>query len=122
MKNIDFRSVKINDGFWKAKQDMCRSTTVKSVFDRFTEERATDIVFLDEKLMEAKKVSVSGKYICSDRNESNTAVYCSGTAFVFNNLGENTASLASEQDAVMIKLLKENLFAVTRDQLCKIEK
>ena len=92
------------------------------VFDRFTEERATDIVFLDEKLMEAKKVSVSGKYICSDRNESNTAVYCSGTAFVFNNLGENTASLASEQDAVMIKLLKENLFAVTRDQLCKIEK
>ena len=92
------------------------------VFDRFTEERATDIVFLDEKLMEAKKVSVSGKYICSDRNENNTAVYCSGTAFVFDNLGENTANLSSEQDAVMIKLLKENLFAVTRDQLCKIEK
>ena len=92
------------------------------VFDRFTEERATDILFLDEKLMETKKVSVSGKYICSDRNENNTAVYCSGTAFVFSNFGENTAKLVSEQDAVMIKLLKESLFAVTRDQLCRIEK
>ncbi len=92
------------------------------VFDRFTEERATDIVFLDENLMEAKKVSVSGKYICSDRNENNTVVYCSGTAFVFDNSGESTANLVSEQDAVMIKLLNENLFAVTRDQLCKIEK
>ena len=92
------------------------------VFDRFTENRATEVIFLGEDFREEKTVSVSGKYICSDRNESNTAVYCSGTAFVFNNLGENTASLASEQDAVMIKLLKENLFAVTRDQLCKIEK
>ena len=37
MKNIDFRSVKINDGFWKAKQDMCKDVTAKAVFDRFTD-------------------------------------------------------------------------------------
>ena len=37
MKNIDFRSVKINDGFWKVKQDMCKNSTVKAVFDRFTD-------------------------------------------------------------------------------------
>ncbi len=37
MKNIDFRSVKVNDGFWKVKQDMCRDITAKAVFDRFTD-------------------------------------------------------------------------------------
>ena len=92
------------------------------VFDRFTEERATDIFFLDENLSEAKNVSVSGKYICSDRNGANTSVYCSGTAFVFNNAGESTAVLESEQDAVLVEIIGENVFAVTRDQLCKIEK
>ncbi|MBR5873070.1 MAG: hypothetical protein IKZ06_05440 [Oscillospiraceae bacterium] len=92
------------------------------VFDRFTEERATDILFLDKTFAEAKNLSVSGRYVCSDRSENNTAVYCSGTAFVYNNDGEATAVLSSEQDAVMIKLIREYLFAVTRDQLCKIEK
>lgn len=37
MKNIDFRRVNINDGFWKAKQDMCKEVTAKAVFDRFTD-------------------------------------------------------------------------------------
>ena len=92
------------------------------VFDRFTEERATDILFLGENLEEIKKVSESGKYICCDRSESNTAVYCSGKAFVFNNLGEKTAALADEQDAILIETIGESVFAVTRDQLCKIEK
>ena len=92
------------------------------VFDRFTESRATDILFLGKELTEIKTSSVSGKYICSDRNENNTAVYCSGKAFVFDNAGESTATLESEQDAILIKVLKENLFAVTRDQLCKVEK
>ncbi|MBQ7875370.1 MAG: hypothetical protein IJ306_09505 [Oscillospiraceae bacterium] len=91
------------------------------VFDRFTEERAADIVFLDENLNEIKTVSVSGKYVCSDGSENNIAVYCSGTAYVFNNRGERTATLESEQDAVLIELLRESLFAVTRDQLCEIK-
>lgn len=95
---------------------------VTLVFDRFTEERATDVLFLGEKLEEIKTASVSGKYICSDRSTSNTAVYCSGKAFVFNNSGENTAVLESEQDAVLVEINGENLFAVTRDQLCRIEK
>jgi hypothetical protein len=92
------------------------------VFDRFTEERATDILFLDENLAEAKKVSVSGKYICSDRSEANTVVYCSGKAFVFTNPGVNTAIFESEQDAMLTEIIGESVFAVTRDQLCKIEK
>lgn len=37
MKNVDFRKIQINDGFWKVKQDMCKNTTVKAVFDRFTD-------------------------------------------------------------------------------------
>ncbi len=37
MKNIDFRKVQINDGFWKIKQDMCKDVTAKAVFDRFTD-------------------------------------------------------------------------------------
>lgn len=91
------------------------------VFDRFTEERAADVVFLDENLNEIKTVSVSGKYICSDGSENNIAVYCSGTAYVFSNAGDRTATLESEQDAVLIELMKESLFAVTRDQLCEIK-
>ncbi|MBP1573997.1 MAG: hypothetical protein J6C34_00090 [Oscillospiraceae bacterium] len=92
------------------------------VFDRFTEERATDVVFLDENLSESKKLSISGKYICCDRSENNTTVYCSGKAFVFNNSGEHTATLGSEQDAILLETIGESVFAVTRDQLCKIEK
>lgn len=92
------------------------------VFDRFTEERATDILFLDKTLSEQKTVSVSGKYICCDRSENNTTVYCSGKAFVFNNSGEQTATLGSEQDAILLETIGESVFAVTRDQLCKIEK
>ena len=92
------------------------------VFDRFTEGRATDIVFLGEDFVETEKVSVSGKYVCSDRSENNTAVYCSGKAFVFTNSGDRTAVFEAEQDALIIELVKEKLFAVTRDQLCVVEK
>ena len=92
------------------------------VFDRFTEERATQILFLDENLMEFKKASISGKYVCSDRTENNTAVYCSGKAFIFTNSGEHTATLGSEQDAMFLEVIRESVFAVTRDQLCIIEK
>ena len=41
---------------------------------------------------------------------------------IFTNLGENTAVLESEQDAMLTEIIGENVFAVTRDQLCKIEK
>lgn len=92
------------------------------IFDRFTEARAANVVFLDENLTEIKTVSVSGKYICSDGSEDNIAVYCSGEAHVFDNKGERTAILESEQDAVLIELLKESLFAITRDQLCEVKK
>lgn len=92
------------------------------VFDRFTEARATDILFLNENFTETKNVSVSGKYICCDRSESNTAVYCSGTAFIFDNKGESTAVLESEKDAVLAEIIRESFFAVTRDQLCKVVK
>ena len=91
------------------------------VFDRFVEERAADVVFLGENMTETKTVSVGGKYICSAGNGTNTAVYCSGKAYVFNADGENTASLESEQDAVLISIVGENIFAITRDQLCEIK-
>ena len=91
------------------------------VFDRFTEERAADIVFLDGNMNEIKTSSVSGKYVCCDGNENNIAVYCSGTAYVFNNSGDRTATFESEQDAVLIELLSETVLAVTRDQLCEIK-
>ena len=37
MNAIPFSNVVINGGFWKAKQDMVRDTTVQAVYDRFTE-------------------------------------------------------------------------------------
>ena len=37
MKNIDYRKIKITDGFWKTKQDMINNVTLKSVYDRFEE-------------------------------------------------------------------------------------
>ena len=92
------------------------------IFDRFTEARATDALFLGENFEEIKTVSIPGKYVCSDGNLSRNAIYCSGIAYVFNDSGECTAKLESEQDANLIQLGKESLFAVTRDQFCKIEK
>ena len=91
------------------------------IFDRFTEERTAEAVFLGKDFAEPKKVSVSGKYVCSDGSDSHTAIYCSGTASVFDNAGEKTATLSSEQDAILIELGKESLFAITRDQFCEIK-
>ena len=91
------------------------------IFDRFTEERTAQAVFLDKDFAEPKKVSVNGKYVCSDGSASNTAIYCSGVAAVFDNNGEKTATLSSEQDAILVELGKETLFAITRDQFCEIK-
>lgn len=91
------------------------------IFDRFTEERATDVLFLDKSFAQAENVSVGGKYICGDQSENNTVVYCSGKAFVFTNSGVNTAILESEQDAMLTEVIGENVFAVTRDKLCVIK-
>ena len=37
MQNVDFSSIKITGGFWKQKQDLIRSVTMPSVYDRFKE-------------------------------------------------------------------------------------
>ena len=37
MNNIEFSDVKITGGYWKARQDINRSVTVKAVYDRFNE-------------------------------------------------------------------------------------
>lgn len=92
------------------------------IFDRFTEARATDALFLGENFEETKTVSIPGKYVCNDGNLSQNAIYCSGIGYIFNGSGECTAKLESEQDANLIQLGKESLFAITRDQFCKIEK
>lgn len=101
--------------------NVCEKDGAVIIFDRFTEARATDAMFLGENFEEIKTVSIGGKHICSDANLSKNAIYCSGTAYVFNSEGECTAKFESEQDAVMIQLGKEKLFAVTRDQLCEIK-
>ena len=42
MQSVPFFNVKITDGFWKAKQDLVRSTTVQAVYDRFKETHRFD--------------------------------------------------------------------------------
>ena len=37
MNNIEFSDVKITGGYWKARQDINRSVTLKAVYDRFNE-------------------------------------------------------------------------------------
>lgn len=37
MNKVKFSNVKIKDGFWKKKQDMAKTATVKAVYDRFVE-------------------------------------------------------------------------------------
>ena len=41
---------------------------------------------------------------------------------MFDYSGNKTATLSSEQDALLILLTKENVFAVTRDEICEIKK
>lgn len=42
MKNIDCKNIKINNGFWKIKQDMVNDITLKSVYERFKETHRFD--------------------------------------------------------------------------------
>lgn len=92
------------------------------VFDRYTEARATDVTFIGSRGEQVKTVSVSGKFLCANGNSSHAAVYCDGTATVFDYSGNKTAELTSEQDALLILLTKESVFAVTRDEICEIKR
>lgn len=92
------------------------------VFDRYTEARATDVTFIGSRGEQVKTVSVSGKFLCANGNSSHAAVYCDGTATVFDYSGNKTAELTSEQDALLILLTKESLFAVTRNEICEVKK
>ena len=42
MQHIEFSDIKINDGFWKIKQDMVRESTVSAVYDRFRDTHRFD--------------------------------------------------------------------------------
>lgn len=42
MKRISFSDTRINDGFWKIKQDMVKNTTLYAVYDRFCETHRFD--------------------------------------------------------------------------------
>lgn len=92
------------------------------VFDRYTEARATDVTFIGSRGEQVKTVSVSGKFLCANGNSSHAAVYCDGTATVFDYSGNKTAELTSEQDALLIILTKESVFAVTRDEICEVKR
>lgn len=91
------------------------------IFDRYTEARATDVVFMGNQGEELKTVSISGKFDCTGSNPSKAAVYCDGTVSVFDFSGNKTAELGSEQDALFVVITDENVFAVTRDELCEIK-
>lgn len=91
------------------------------IFDRYTEARATEILFLGDKFEELKTASVSGKFVCASGADSKTAVYCSGTLSVFDRNGERTAELVSEPDALLIQLTKEAVFAVNRTELREVK-
>ena len=97
------------------------SPSAALVFDDFAKTRTTALMFPGENFGEAKNVSLKGKYICSDGNGARMAVYCSGTASVFDYSGKRTAELTSEQDALKLQLTAENLYAVTRSDLCQIK-
>lgn len=90
------------------------------VFDRYTEARATDICFLNGMMETVKTASVGGRFIASSGEEGKMAVYCSGKASVFTMNGEKTAEFKAEQDALLLQLTAEKLFAVTRDEICEI--
>lgn len=42
MKKIKFSNVKINDGFWKIKQDMIKNSTIPAVYERFCDTHRFD--------------------------------------------------------------------------------
>ena len=99
-----------------------RTSGMALVFDRYTEARATDVTFIGSRGEQVKTVSVSGKFLCANGNSSHAAVYCDGTATVFDYSGNKTAELTSEQDALLILLTKESVFAVTRDEICEVKR
>lgn len=92
------------------------------IFDRYTEARATDVTFIGSRGEEVKTVSVSGKFLCANGNSAHVGVYCDGEVTVLDYSGNKTAELTSEQDALLILLTSDSVFAVTRDEICEIKK
>ncbi len=74
MQYIDFSHIKITDGFWKQKQDMLKDTTIKAVYDRFSDTHRFDALKCDWK--------EKGEYEAHIFWDSDVAKWIEGVAYV----------------------------------------
>lgn len=74
MKYIDFSDIKITDGFWKHKQDMLKTATIKAVYDRFSDTHRFDALKCDWK--------EKGEYEAHIFWDSDVAKWIEGVAYV----------------------------------------
>ncbi len=74
MNFIDFSDVKVTSGFWKQKQDMNKQTTVKAVYDRFSDTHRFDALKCDWK--------EKGEYEAHIYWDSDIAKWIEGVAYI----------------------------------------
>lgn len=74
MENISFENIKINNGFWKIKQDMVKESTVYSVYNRFCDTHRFDALRCRWKK--------EGKYEAHIYWDSDVAKWIEGVAYI----------------------------------------
>ncbi len=74
MQYIDFSHIKITGGFWKHKQDMLKNSTIKAVYDRFSDTHRFDALKCDWK--------EKGEYEAHIFWDSDVAKWIEGVAYV----------------------------------------
>lgn len=101
MKTVDCKNIKITGGFWKEKQDMINSVTLKSVYDRFKETHRFDALDCTWKEGDSDMPHVFW--------DSDIAKWIEGLAYSLNySENKELEKLADEAIAKLIKNSDEN--------------
>ncbi len=98
MESVNFKSIKINGGFWQRKQEMLANTTVHAVYDRF----------YDTGRIEAFKCDKNAKHKAHVFWDSDVAKWIEGASYLIS-LGMASGELEAKIDAIVDDIEKNQL-------------
>ena len=110
MKNIGFEHIKINDGFWKVKQDMVKNSTLYAVYNRFVDTHRFDALSCTWKEGEPDMPHIFW--------DSDVAKWIEGAAYLL--LRERDADLEQKIDD-MTSQYRDNMYERIRTGKCTDE-
>lgn len=90
------------------------------LFDRFTEARATRVVLLQSDFGQQKDISLSGKYELAAAGENSVLVFMNSAVEVIGYDGTRRDSIEFSDDPLILAEVGNNIYAVTRQELCAV--